>query len=217
MIKRLGLLMLTTTTLLIPSCGRLLLRKVAAQLVATYVQYPVDGDDKTKTIEMVDKVNMNWDYGGTDESEIEIAKEMVHNLTGENDPAKTGSITLATEKYDAFFEIGEEYGREKKKDYINDIIKWNLFTLDSSDEDNPIAVFDTYFPESGNYKYEAKVNDLYVSGPIFAREEQEEINVGSGKYHYDSKGRLLSGNINLNMDKIHISFNVNASYIDKKN
>lgn len=216
MIKRLGLLMLTSTTLLIPSCGRPLLRKVAAQLVATYVQFPVDGEDKQKTIDMVDKVNMNWDYGATDASEIEVAQETIYFLTGEKNAAKNGNITLTIEKYDAFFEIGKEYGHEDKKDYINDIIKWNLFTQDLNALTGPIAVFDTYFPESGNYKYEAKVNDLYVSGPLLAREEKEEINVGSGKYHYDSKGRLLSGNINLNIDKIHISFNVNASYIDKE-
>lgn len=214
--KKLGLLVLASATLLIPSCGRKLYRKVASQLVATYTQFVVYGEENfDKVSAMINEVKMHWDYSGTDESEIEIAKQMVTFMTGAEDPLVQGTTTINKEnpKYGAFFELGEEFGRdEDKKDYPNEIIRWNLISVDSQIPTQTgfetVPVFDAYYPENADCKFEAKVNDLYVTCPVFG----EGIKIGEGSYHYDSMGRLVSESVHLNISKTRVSLEVNASY-----
>lgn len=202
--KKINLLIITSAVLVLPSCGRLVLRKVASQLVATYKQFNINQD----TIDMVKNVRMNWNYEKTEESALNDAKTLLAQLTGEENPEKKGSLELAKEKYNFFFEQTDSI-----KKYSTDYIKWNLF---ASTADTFEPVFDVYFPEDANCKYSTKADDLYIEGSIFNKINDEVKEVGSGAFHYDNYGRLLNENLTINYQgdtgKINISFNVNASY-----
>lgn len=212
--KKIGLLLLTTSSLLFASCNRSLLRKTAALLVDTYTNFDTTDD---KTYEMVKKAKISWNYKSTESSAESEAAELISKLTGNEHPEKGGSKIFDSSNCSYFFEVRNEEGH---KTYYNDIIKWNLFNEATSPSGGlPVQVFDLYFSKIDNCQYSSRVNDLFVNdGTIRSREnvDDEGKKIGKGNYHYDSYGRLVEASIKINYKgdngKVKISLGVSASY-----
>ncbi len=193
--KKVGLILLSGVAVITPSCGRKVLRKVAAQLVATYTHYEFK-DEELKVDDVIDNVTASWTIG---EKGKETSRNLIKYLTGDNNPSTNQDFTAINKK--SFIE-----DTDGSKVHLN---KWNLYS----------AVFDDYFPENMNIKYTTQRNDLFIEGQIAAG----EIACGNGNYHYDSYGRLLNASMHLDKIKfnsynddsfteIDLNYNIIASY-----